>query len=149
MLMTIKRVDLDDFTVSYLETSMWSSHVMLPATEDELVDGKMDVDDEHPLHGISEMDNVDDHFGIEDFTVEALRKACADCDAFRDTHSGDLEDEDDGHAAHDFWLTRNGHGCGFWDGDYEELKGERLTEGSKEFNEIYIWVDEEGALHFE
>lgn len=36
-------------------------------------------------------------------------------------------------AGHDYWLTRNGHGAGFW--DREELKegglGERLTESCR------------------
>jgi len=34
-------------------------------------------------------------------------------------------------AGHDFWLTRNGHGAGFWDGDWPET-GDALTEASKE-----------------
>jgi hypothetical protein len=34
---------------------------------------------------------------------------------------------------HDFFLTRNGHGAGFWDGDYKN--GEKLTEIAKSFGE--------------
>lgn len=40
-----------------------------------------------------------------------------------------------GHIEHDFYLTRNGHGAGFWDGDYE--KGEELTKVAKSFGEDY------------
>ena len=122
---------------------------MLPTTEDKLVDGCMDVDDEHPLHGINENDSVDDHFDLTDFTVRALRKACEDCDAFQATHDDDLCDEDSETAGHDFWLTRNGHGAGFWDGDYESDKGERLTKACEVFGELYIWVNEDGKLDFE
>jgi hypothetical protein len=32
---------------------------------------------------------------------------------------------DEGHAGHDFWLTRNGHGAGFWDRGLGEV-GENL-----------------------
>ncbi len=149
MLTTINGVDCDEFTAQYLETSVWASTVMLPVAPEELIDGCMDVDDEHPLHGLSEDDNLDSRFGIYDFTADALRQACWDCDAFRASHSDDLEDEDDGHAGHNFWLNRNGHGAGFWDGDYEEKKGERLSAGCEAFRELHVWVDEEGALHFE
>lgn len=34
-------------------------------------------------------------------------------------------------AGHDFWLTSQGHGCGFWDGDWKEYAGECLTNASK------------------
>lgn len=146
---TINGVDLDDFTRHYLETALWASPIMLPVPEDELCEGCMDVDEDHPLHGIHEDDHCDAHFGLEDFTVEALRKACEDCDAFQATHDDDLCDEDDGHAGHNFWLNRNGHGAGFWDSDYEEEKGERLSEGCKEFGELYIYINDNGSLGFE
>lgn len=149
---TINGVDLDDFTYSYLVTALWSSHVSFPVAEAELVDGCMDVADNHPLHGISEEDNCDDHFDVDAFTPEALRSAVSDCVKFQEIHAFDLSDEDDDHAGHDFWLTRNGHGAGFWDGDYEEEKGKRLSDACgwrTNFPELNIWVDEEGHLHFE
>ena len=40
-------------------------------------------------------------------------------------------------AGHDFWLTRNGHGAGFWDGDWEQKIGQRATDASKRFGEIW------------
>lgn len=36
----------------------------------------------------------------------------------------------------DFYLTRNGHGAGFWDGDYPDEIGEKLTEMAHSFGEI-------------
>lgn len=146
----IHGIELDDFTAQYIETAVWASRVMLPVPEDELVDGCMDVDDEHPLHGINEHDDLDSHFGVYDFTVDALRKACEDCDAFQARHGDDLCDEDDGHAGHNFWLDRNGHGTGFWDSThYEESKGQRLSDGCDEFVEVYIYINDDGTLDFE
>jgi hypothetical protein len=112
----------------------------------------MDCREDHPLYGISEEDNLDDHFDTDDFSVEALKKAVADCAGFQEKHADDLCDEDDGQTGHDFWLTRNGHGAGFWDGDYEDEKGERLTEGCDwqgDYGELNIWVDTDGSLYFE
>lgn len=42
---------------------------------------------------------------------------------------------------HDFHLTRNHHGAGFWDGDYPKGVGERLTKIAHTFKEIspYAW----------
>jgi len=50
--------------------------------------------------------------------------------------------------AHDFWLTRNGHGAGFWDGDYKKEHGEILTRLAKTFGEISPIVGVDGQLYF-
>jgi hypothetical protein len=41
-------------------------------------------------------------------------------------------------CAHDLWLTRNGHGCGFWDRGLGEL-GERLTASAKRAGERTLY----------
>src|SRR6266700_7290935 len=40
-------------------------------------------------------------------------------------------------AGHDLWLTRNGHGAGFWDRDYggRDDIGEKLTAGAKKLGQ--------------
>lgn len=47
------------------------------------------------------------------------------------------------YAGHDFALTRNGHGAGFWDRGLGEI-GDMLTEECKPYGEhsVYISVDE-------
>lgn len=142
-------INCDDFTVQYLITALWAETVSLPVSEEALVDGYMELDENHPLHGISEDDALDEHFDLSDFTQYAIRVAIADCAKFQDDNAKDLCDEDAGDAGHDFWLTRNSHDAGFWDGDYEERKGERLSEACAVFGELHIWVDEAGSLHFE
>jgi len=47
------------------------------------------------------------------------------------------------YAAHDFILTRNGHGTGFWDsGRWHEPWGEKLTALCKEYGPVDVWGDE-------
>ncbi len=46
---------------------------------------------------------------------------------------------------HDFWLTRNGHGAGFWDGDYQN--GERLTELSSEYGAVDLYVGDDKKIY--
>jgi len=49
-------------------------------------------------------------------------------------------------AGHDFALTRNGHGAGFWDGDWP-VYGDLLTKGSQAFGEVYVYVGDDGQLY--
>jgi hypothetical protein len=45
------------------------------------------------------------------------------------------------YAAHDFILTRNGHGAGFWDGDWCDPWGKVLTDLAQSFGELEIESD--------
>ena len=49
-------------------------------------------------------------------------------------------------AAHDFVLTRNGHGTGFWDRGLGEV-GEDLTAQSKPYGEVNTYVGDDGVLY--
>jgi hypothetical protein len=49
---------------------------------------------------------------------------------------------------HDFWLTRNGHGCGFWeDGNYPQDIGVILTDSAHSFGERNPYVGDDGQLY--
>jgi hypothetical protein len=50
------------------------------------------------------------------------------------------------YAGHDFWLTRNHHGAGFWDGDWEQSAGEKLTALAESFGEFNLYTHE-GIIH--
>ncbi len=63
-------------------------------------------------------------------------------DTYIDLSEGDYWD----YAAHDFILTRNGHGAGFWDGDWSEPIATKLTELCKKFGEIQIYLSDENLL---
>jgi len=137
---------------AYIATMLWSSMVMLPAGEDELVDGCMDVPEDHHLHGVSEHDNMDDHYDADDLTLAARYRARVDLQNFfnavddNDLHEAANETHDDESIAHDFWLTRNGHGAGFWDGDYNDDIGERLTQLAESFGECNVCVNNDGHV---
>ena len=49
-------------------------------------------------------------------------------------------------AGFDFWLTRNGHGAGFWDGDWPEPYGEMLTKLAKTYGEFEICQGDDGLI---
>lgn len=50
-------------------------------------------------------------------------------------------------AGHDFWLTRNHHGCGFWDGDWTNPVGSILTEAAHAFGECEIYRGKDGLIY--
>lgn len=57
---------------------------------------------------------------------------------------------DAGQFGHDFWLTRNGHGAGYWDrwgtGRGESL-GRELTGAAKVYGECHLYVGDDGKVH--
>ena len=49
-------------------------------------------------------------------------------------------------AGHDFWLTRNGHGAGFWDRGLDQL-GDDLTKATKTFGQIDLYLGDDGLVY--
>ena len=111
--------NLDEFTRAYIECALWSSTC-----------------DDNPL---------DAEHDITDISLECLNKMISDCSKFQN-ESMKMISEDLSQAGHDFWLTRNGHGAGFWDGDWPEF-GALLTDKSKEFGEVDLYVGEDGLIY--
>ncbi len=111
---------MDELTNQYVRTALWSSN-------DE--DGK-------PLA---------DNYGPEDIIPETLLVMATDCYRFRRENAADICGEDS-QAGHDFWLTRNGHGAGFWDGYWPEPSATRLTDASKAFGEFNLFVGNNGEI---
>lgn len=49
-------------------------------------------------------------------------------------------------AGHDFVLTRNHHGVGFWDRGYGD-KGDRLTEAAHAYGDVSLYKGDDGKLY--
>lgn len=124
---------MDDMTRAYLEAAIWT--------------------------GQDNDSNSLDHAGytVDDVAPASLSKAMADCAEFlrkvseadrnaytsamaRPTWSGLA------HMGHDFWLTRNGHGAGFWDRELGAL-GDRLTALAKTFGQTDIYLGDDELLY--
>lgn len=50
-------------------------------------------------------------------------------------------------AGHDFWLTRVGHGAGFWDGDWPEPAATLLDTASKRAGTRELYANESGEVY--
>ncbi len=104
--------------------------------------------------------NLDSVFDLSDLAPETLAKASADCARFQseqgETISAAIETGEvrcgpdfdaRERAGHDFWLTRNGHGAGFWDGDWPKPYADTLTQAAKAFGECDLYVGDDGAIY--
>jgi hypothetical protein len=90
---------------------------------------------------------LDAHYTVEDIdskTMDAMRDDCAD---FLAANRGDLVAAGmNAHdAGHDFWLTRNGHGAGFWDRGLGEI-GDRLSDAAKVYGSVDLYVGDDGQI---
>jgi hypothetical protein len=133
---------LDEFISAYIEAALWSS------TDDN----------GEPL---------DKNHGPGDIASKTLTTMRADCIAFLNHRLGGrliaiaerLEAEGKwsppggvecsvlAYAGHDFLLTRCGHGCGFWDGDWPGGIGEGLDMLAHEFGSFDLYLGDDGLIY--
>ncbi len=150
---------LDRFTDSYAECALWSSTdngalALLDALHDlrEMRSEAFTEDMREYLYGRS-------NGGVPldgcDFSPEAMETLKADCRDFIAGNVADLIRAESAvlgycaeSAGHDFWLTRNGHGAGFWDRGLGEI-GTRLSDASRPYGECYCWLDMDGLVNVE
>lgn len=86
----------------------------------------------------------DEKYADAEFSASAEERIRKDCEAFYIANYDDIqtfEYSPEKIAGYDFWLTRNFHGSGFLDGDWDEEVGERLTEAAKKFGECWLFVE--------
>jgi hypothetical protein len=143
----MKTTPFDEFLRGYMAALWWSSTDCIPSDRSD--------------SGQEEVVNLDQY----DASEEAEAKCQADCEAFYQVHEADIDEAaqrydlsrgdgaDTGYdfAGHDFALTRNGHGTGFW--DRPELKegglGDRLTKASKAPGEIHPYLGDDNLIYLE
>jgi len=90
---------------------------------------------------------LDDKFDFDSVSEQMREKCICEIEWFTEkasTHINEIlyhaenSDECMDKIMHDLWLTRNHHGAGFWDGDYEH--GDELTDIAQLLGEAYIFT---------
>ena len=99
------------------------------------------------------VDDQDENFENAAFSDELLEEAKNDCKEFLDIAGDKLTDNQLEQAGHDLWLTRNGHGAGFWDrGDFYNGHGDYFTSlcefRTGKFQEKYVYVGDDNLIYF-
>ena len=138
----------------YLKTALWSS-IVYAAHECscegcELWDYENPENNEYDYkHEVCAGNPADDFFGPDDIdsgNISEVADEYADflaaAKAIIDEHlEPDHIWEDEGQIAHDFWLTRNGHGAGFWDRYPSGTKGDDVGAMLKGLAQTYGSAD--------
>ncbi len=130
---------LDGFTLAYIEAALWTG---------------VEPPNGHELSGRDKLYNLDQ----SDLAPETLQAMIADCTKFQArmgpaiaaaVETGEVKFGPDcyGRAGHDFWLTRNGHGAGFWDGHWPEPMASKLDKASKSFGGLDLYMGDDGKVY--
>ncbi len=114
---------MDKFTRAYIEAALWATT----------------GDDGEPL---------DANYDVNDFSIDALKQIIEDCKFFQEAeHFMLVEAGNPEQNGHDFFLTRNRHGAGFWDRGYEQVVSGQLTKASNVMGESEPYVGASGKLY--
>lgn len=130
----MNRTELREFVTAYLEAALWSSTAH--GVPEDTNDGSFDVSMES--YGLS----------IEDIAPVAKIRAMRDCIDFVDSNDRRLRRVGSpAQHGHDFWLTRNRHGAGFWDRGYPQPLADHLTQAAHAYGGCDLYVDDEGLVY--
>jgi hypothetical protein len=114
--------DISDVELGYLDCALWSS------TDDN----------DQPL----------DVLGVEAIAPETRKKMRSELTDFVLKNQALLKASglQDTQIGHDFWLTRNGHGAGFWDRGLGAI-GDQLTTACKPYGSVDLYVGDDGKIY--
>lgn len=121
----VSQYEKREFYNQYMETAIWSSN---------------DTEDDTPV----EYHLTDGR----ELSTSAKFAMARDCVNFMRENYQLIDDclADYSQAGHDFWLTRCGHGAGFWDGQWP-VNGNELTAASKIYGNVDLYVGDDGKVY--
>lgn len=114
----------EDVLKGYIEAALWSSY-----------------DDNY--------DNLDSNYSTSDIDKKTLAAMKADVDKFLSDNADAIKKS--GLSAeqlgHDFWLTRNHHGAGFFDRGLDDDVEKQLMDYSDKVKGIDLYVGDDGKIY--
>jgi hypothetical protein len=120
---------MDEFVRAYLTCALWATT------------------DEREGH---EGEPLDKHHTFTEIAPETLLGAIGDCQKFREENAKALEGYPDAQAGHDLFLTRCGHGTGYWDRQQKyttEANEKILTDAAHAMGEVWFYVGDDGKIY--
>ena len=91
---------------------------------------------------------LDSLYEVENFAPSAVAWLTAEIAEFMATNAADINWMELSQLGHDYILTRNGEGVGFWDRGLG-ARGDRLTVASQLHHAIRATVGDDGSLYIE
>ena len=137
--MQVQGIDVSTVVEHYIIAMLWST---------------MDESDEDGGQ------HMDENYGPDDLAPGERESIERDVVAFLtsvghlitdENYIGNREHDVAAMAGHDLWLTRVGHGAGFWDGDWAsddtKSKSRPLTEAAKALGEVWPYIGDDGQVY--
>ena len=108
--------------------------------------------------------SLDKSYSPSDFASDSLEKLYKEYEVFLSDVEGkitekvgsnwsciddfyDIAHPTENQTEHDYILTRNHHGAGFWDGDWNSEISDILTKSAQKQSEIHAYVGDDGKIH--
>lgn len=118
-----------DFIAGYIECAMWLGQHYETEEQTERGEGA----------------SLQDVCAPDEIPTDVMAEILEDCESFYDNYAHLWSDEpyyDDSQAGHDFFLTRNHHGAGFWDSGL--CAGDELTDAAHVYGSFNLekWQDQ-------
>jgi hypothetical protein len=110
---------------NYMIAALWSS---------------TDMDTDEPL---------DANYSVSDIAPATRERMYKDVKMFIEDNYDAIEasGSSDEQLGHDIWLTRNGHGAGFFDRGYDKDVEEKLENAAREMKSVDLEVGDDGMIH--
>lgn len=110
---------------NYMIAALWSS---------------TDMDTDEPL---------DANYSVSDIAPATRERMYKDVKMFIEDNYDAIEasGSTDEQLGHDLWLTRNGHGAGFFDRGYDKDVEEKLENAAREMKSVDLEVGDDGMIH--
>jgi len=156
----IEPQNLNEILKGYIEAALWTEEERLmddvAPTDDEndYYDEENETSDEIKFLRIMKEKNQRkpiESFGREDIEPDSLIKAYQDIKEFIRLAGDEAVNEaivDKGYEqlGHDIWLTRNGHGAGFFDHSYDNEQ--KLMDAAHALKEVDLYINDDMKLSF-
>jgi len=159
----LSQEDLNEILKGYLEAAFWTEEERLREdyeessydedeyNEDEEDEDESEIDklirlknqferlpfDSFISQGLDEDSKIDSYLDIKKFINLAGKEAVEEA----------IEDQGLFRLGMDIWLTRNGHGSGFFDHSYDDDNEKKLMDAARSLKEKYLYIGDDNKLH--
>ncbi|GAA2321659.1 hypothetical protein GCM10010149_88400 [Nonomuraea roseoviolacea subsp. roseoviolacea] len=137
----VKAAFIRVFTQEAKSALFYSETISLPEDESERanIDPQILAQDGHPFDSFYEPFNL---------TESARKEIAEDCENFVNEMWHTLYNLDAKQCGYDFIMSRNGHGCGYWEHDYgTKAQSERLHEATKPYGTLGLSLGDDGTVY--
>ena len=155
--------DLNEILKGYIEAAFWTEEERLREdyeessydedeyNEDEEDEDESEIDklirlknqferlpfDSFISQDLDEDSKIDSYLDIKKFISLAGKEAVEEA----------IEDQGLFRLGMDIWLTRNGHGSGFFDHSYDDDNEKKLMDAARSLKEKYLYIGDDNKIH--